>query len=782
MTPDLERLFQAAPYCDLILTPDLRIAAVTDAYLRATMTEREQIVGRGIFEVFPDNPEDPTARGETNLRASLAQVLATKAPHQMAVQRYDVRRPASAGGDFEVRYWSPLNSPILDERGEVEVIVHHVEDVTENVQRDAHLLDARQANERLRMFIEYAPASLAMLDRDLRYLHVSARWRADYRLGEQDLVGRSHYDLFPQLPEAWRAVHQRALAGEVVTADPNGERFVRADGTEQWLSWVVRPWRDGDGVVQGIVIFAEDLTERKRLEALLLERERAGALRAQTEQSEQQYRDLMEAAPDAMLVVGADGRIQMVNAQAERVFGFGRDELVGAPLAQLVPEAARSAHDQHVARFFAEPRARSMASFSIELTALRKDGTSLPVEVSLGPVRHRDGLSVCAAVRDISDRRRLAASAALVAQRLTSAVESMVDPFALFDGEDRLVLCNKAFRRLLLLGRSEGLAGKTAGEVVELFARQLDFPDEAARQRYFAERFARFAALRDGASSQASEVTTRTGRRLRFLSQRTFEGGVVVTVWDLTVEEQRNEELRRAHALAAAGSAAKTEFLSSMSHELRTPLNAVLGFAELLDRDKKQPLTERQRERVKRILNGGEQLLHLVDDVLDLARIEGGRIAITLAPASLAEMVDEVKRTLEPMQAKVGIEIDIQPVLTHPSTVLVDRMRYVQILLNFCSNALKYNRPGGSVRITAEQATPTRVRVSVTDTGIGIPEAKRTLLFQPFQRAGQETGPIEGTGIGLVIAQKLAGAMSGQVGFESKEGEGSSFWVEVPAV
>jgi signal transduction histidine kinase/ActR/RegA family two-component response regulator len=233
-------------------------------------------------------------------------------------------------------------------------------------------------------------------------------------------------------------------------------------------------------------------------------------------------------------------------------------------------------------------------------------------------------------------------------------------------------------------------------------------------------------------------------------------------------------------ALAAATRAAKTEFLSSMSHELRTPLNAVLGFAQLLQRDRKQPLTERQHERVRRILNGGEQLLHLVDDVLDLARIEAGRIGIAVEPVDVGEVLADVKRTLEPMETRYGIGIRVETPPKELPRVCVDRRRFAQVIANFCSNALKYNRPHGTIYVSARCHTDDRVRVTVADTGFGIPLSKQSLLFQPFQRAGQETGPIEGTGIGLVITRKLAMLMKGEVGFESVEGEGSTFWVDVP--
>jgi PAS domain S-box-containing protein len=233
-------------------------------------------------------------------------------------------------------------------------------------------------------------------------------------------------------------------------------------------------------------------------------------------------------------------------------------------------------------------------------------------------------------------------------------------------------------------------------------------------------------------------------------------------------------------ALAAATRAAKTDFLSSMSHELRTPLNAVLGFAQLLQRDRKQPLTERQHERVRRILSGGEQLLHLVDDVLDLARIEAGRIGIAVEAIDVGEVLADVKRTLEPMETRYGIAIRVETLPKELPLVAVDRRRFAQIITNFCSNALKYNRPHGTIYVSARCLPDDRVRVTVTDTGFGIPLEKQSLLFQPFQRAGQETGPIEGTGIGLVITRKLAMLMTGEVGFESVEGEGSAFWVDVP--
>jgi len=490
--------------------------------------------------------------------------------------------------------------------------------------------------------------------------------------------------------------------------------------------------------------------------------------------SEAWYRQLLDAAPDAIVVVGTDGRIDLVNLQAERLFGYTRDELLGQHLELLIPERFRAGHGAHLSRFFQSAAPRPMGS-GLELFGRRKDGTELPIEVSLSPLSTPDGQTVSAAIRDITERRRMEAAAKVAADRLASAVESIQDAFALFDRSDRLVLCNSVYRSLIGDSLPGPVLGKPYVELLDAWMRDLTFADGVERERFRKDRL-----LRRDNPTTTFDVRTRDGRSLRVSDRRTAEGGIVKTIWDLTSDVRSAEELQEARAVAESASRAKSDFLSSMSHELRTPLNAVLGFAQLLRRDKKEPLSTRHTERVDQILKGGEHLLRLIDDILDLSRIEAGGVSISTEPVGVGEVLAEVRTTLEPMAARQGIQVQIDALPADVPMVSVDRTRFAQILMNFGSNAIKYNRPAGNVTFTVETPGLERVRVVVRDTGMGIAAENQDKLFQPFQRAGQETGPIEGTGIGLVITRRLAELMDGRVGFSSVVGEGSAFWVDVP--
>ena len=253
--------------------------------------------------------------------------------------------------------------------------------------------------------------------------------------------------------------------------------------------------------------------------------------------------------------------------------------------------------------------------------------------------------------------------------------------------------------------------------------------------------------------------------------------GYLLIGTDNSVRKQVELELHNAMAIAEKANLAKSDFLSSMSHELRTPLSAILGFAQLMESGSPLP-TPSQKRSIDQILKAGWYLLDLINEILDLALIESGKLSLSLEPSSLAEVMRECRAMIEPQAQKRGISLAF-PRLEIPYFVKADRTRVKQVLINLLSNAIKYNKASGTVVVECIASTPGRIRICVTDTGEGLTPDKLSQLFQPFNRLGQEANVEEGTGIGLVVCKRLIESMGGVIGVESTVGKGSVFWIEL---
>ncbi len=352
-------------------------------------------------------------------------------------------------------------------------------------------------------------------------------------------------------------------------------------------------------------------------------------------------------------------------------------------------------------------------------------------------------------------------------------LESILDnsPAAMYvkDLEGRYLLVNRRVEQLL--GRSrDDVVGKTDFDLVQP---RIAESYRANDRRVEAER----RALRfDEVLVQPDGVRVFTSSKFPVFDAAGRVSAICGIAEDVTDRKRAEDEVKLARLEAVRANRAKNEFLSRMSHDLRTPLNAILGFAQLLDLS---DLPAESREAVHQIVSGGRHLLELITEVLDIARIEAGRLSLSPEPVRLDDVVPRAVDLVRPLAASRNIVVDVEPLPADDPAVFADRQRLMQVLLNLLSNAVKYNRDRGRVTVRFQSVPPGRFRISVADTGAGLAPEKIKLLFQPFERLGAEQTPVEGTGLGLVLSRALTEAMGGALGVDSVVDVGTTFWIEL---
>jgi PAS domain S-box-containing protein len=524
------------------------------------------------------------------------------------------------------------------------------------------------------------------------------------------------------------------------------------------------------------------VTEVRREEALL----KTGALQ----------NAIFNSANFSSIATDEKGVIQLFNVGAERMLGYTATEVLN----KITP--AEISDPQEV---IARAKALSLelgtgiapgfealvfkASRGIEdiyeLTYIRKDGSRFPAVVSVTALRDDHGAIIGYLLigTDNTARKQVEAEQKKLDQRLRdqqfytrSLIESNIDALMTTDPLGIITDVNK---------QMEALTGCTRDELIGApFKKYFTDPEraEAAIKLVLSEKkvtdYELTARALDGKKTEVSYNATTFYDRDRTLQ------GVLAVARDVT-ERKRNEqalqetnvELKSAKSAAEQANLAKSDFLSSMSHELRSPLNAILGFAQLMESASPLP-TDFQKESIAQILQAGWHLLKLINEILDLAVIESGKVSLSEESVSLAEVMSECQAMMEPQAQQRGIVVTF-PRFDNPLFVSADRTRLKQIVINLLSNAIKYNKEEGTVVVDCTTSTPGLTRISVKDTGAGLSPEKLAQLFQPFNRLGQEAGGVAGTGIGLVVTKRLAELMGGALGVESTAGVGSVFWCEL---
>jgi PAS domain S-box-containing protein len=559
--------------------------------------------------------------------------------------------------------------------------------------------------------------------------------------------------------------------------------YIRKDGSRFPAVVSVTALRDDQDAIIGYLLIGTDNTARKQAEEAL---RKAGALQ----------NAIFNSVNFSSIATDEKGVIQLFNVGAERMLGYTAAEVVDKITpADISDPREVIARAEALSIELATPitpgfealvfKASRGIEDIYELTYIRKDGSRFPAVVSVTPLRDEQDAVIGYLLigTDNTARKQVEAEQKKLDQRLRdqhfytrSLIESNIDALMTTDPSGIITDVNK---------QMEGLTGCTRDELIGApFKNYFTDPEraEAGIKLVLREKkvtnYELTASARDGKKTVVSYNATTFYDRDRTLQ------GVFAAARDVTERKRldqalqdKNAELERAKIVAEKANHAKSHFLSSMSHELRTPLSAILGFAQLMESET-PPATPSQKASIDQILRAGWYLLKLINEILDLAQIESGKLSLSPEPVSVAEVMAECQAMIEPQGQKRGIKMTFPPI-DIPYFVGADRTRLKQVIINLLSNAIKYNQPGGTVVVECTTSTPERTRISINDTGVGLSPEKLTQLFQPFNRLGQESGAEQGTGIGLVMSKRVVELMGGVIGVESTVGVGSVFWFEL---
>ena len=644
-----------------------------------------------------------------------------------------------------------VNAELKKARAELESAV---EARTAESAQTTHAL--RETERRLQSILDNTTAVIYVKDSEGRYILVNRQWERIFDRSAECSCGLTDYDLFPlEQAEAFRANDKAVIEqGGPIEVE---EIATHGDERHTYIS-IKYPVRNAEGEIEYVCGISTDITDRKKAEKYLQE-------------SEARKAAILNAALDAIITIDSCGTIREINSAAERIFGYTAAEMIGAEMASLIlPAEMRSSHKRGLAHY-AKTGEGPVLGKRLEMEALRADGSRFPIELEVTRIPLEGPPMFTGHIRDISARvnaqRAVQESEARYA-RMAANAPGMVYQY---------LLRKNGTRAFLFV--SEGCRDIYGYEPEEMLA-SAALADNAIHED---EREAFQASVLQSASALTpwlweGRMRHKSGdiRWIRAASRpKVEENGD--TIWDgividITDRKRIEEELRRSKDEADSANRAKTEFLSRMSHELRTPLNAILGFGQLLNRT---PLTSRQTECTSQILAAGRHLLDLINEILDLSRIESGKASISNEPVEIGELTREVIGLISPLAESHSVNLQNQIVEEH--WTLSDRQRLRQILLNLLSNAVKYNKPGGTASIACERLRGGTVSISVTDTGHGIAAENLDKAFIPFERLGAETTSTEGTGIGLALSKQLAEAMGGSISVQSEPGRGSTFTI-----
>jgi two-component system, sensor histidine kinase and response regulator len=682
-----------------------------------------------------------------------------------------------------------------------------LQDMTDGQQTE-EIVHAAQAQ--LNTFIQSAPISIAMFDRDMNYLATSEGWVKAFGCGYSTLIGRNHYAVHPDLPPAWKRVHQQGMAGATVRNEEDLWR--RADGSSIWLCWTVRPWIDERGAIGGIIIFAEDISDRKQAEVALKE--------AQAASLEEQRRARMAVLNLMEEAVAARKRLEAANAalrqseqrllmaQAAARVGVWECDLRTnraywspecARLYGVPPATVRTPDDwqelvhpddlSRVRALWASDNTRA-EEFEVEYRIIQRETGETRWLLSRGSAQcdANGQLTLLSGIDlDITDRKRDEAQL----RKLVQAVEQSRESIIVTDLNGNIEYVNDSFMHRTGYSRAEAIgknprllqSGNTPRATFEALWTNLKsgsvWKGEFLNRRKDGSEYVDFAIVTPVRAPDETishyvsvqEDITEKKRLGKELDAHRYQLEKLVA--------ERTRELAEARAQADAASQAKSAFLANMSHEIRTPMHAIVGLTYLLRHGQ---LDATQRERLGKIETALHHLLSILNAILDLSKVEAGHLELEGIDFSLADVLTHVHSLIAEQARAKGLVIEIQ----HdgvPSGLHVDPTRLRQALLNFASNAIKFTTRGTvwlRVKRLEESTEGLLLRFEVEDTGVGIDERSLATLFEAFTQADvSTTREYGGTGLGLTITRRLAELMGGRAGVESEVGKGSLFWFTV---